>query len=109
MEIADRERLVQVEDRAKSNTKRIDEHEDEIKELKNTYSMLEKMDYRMGNVEKNVTSINEKLDKHDKAINEESIKDYKEKGKKWDKFIDYVFYSVIAVILLLLYTKLGLK
>ena len=30
MDIADRERLVQVEDRAKSNTKRIDEHDNEI-------------------------------------------------------------------------------
>ncbi len=109
MDIADRERLVQVEDRAKSNTKRIDEHDNEIEELKKTYSIMEKMNYRMENMEKSVISINEKLDKHEQKIENESIKSDKEKGKKWDKFIDYVFYSVIAVILLLLYTKLGLK
>lgn len=99
------ERLVQVEERAKSNTKRLDEHDSEIEKLKNTYSTLEKMDYRMGNVEKNVTSINNKLDRHEEEIS----KTDKEKGKKWDKLIDYIFYSVIAVILLLVYTKLGLK
>ena len=99
------ERLVQVEERSKSNTKRLDEHDNEIEQLKKTYSALEKMDYRMGNVEKSVTSINNKLDKHEEEIS----KTEKEKGKKWDKLIDYIFYSVIAVILLLVYTKLGLK
>lgn len=101
----DRERLVQVEDRAKSNTKRLDEHDSEIEELKKTYAIMEKMNYRMENVEKSVISINNKLDKHEEEIN----KTDKEKGKKWDKLIDYIFYSVIAVILLLVYTKLGLK
>ena len=84
----DRERLVQVEDRAKSNTKRLDDHDNEIEELKKTYAIMEKMNYRMENVEKSVTSIN---------------------NKKWDKLIDYIFYSVIAVILVLVYTKLGLN
>ncbi len=101
----DRERLVQVEDRAKSNTKRLDEQGNEIEELKKTYAIMEKMNYRMENVEKSVLSINNKLDKHEEEIN----KTDKEKGKKWDKLIDYIFYSVIAVILLLVYTKLGLK
>ena len=53
----DRERLVQVEDRAKSNTKRLDEHDSEIEELKKTYAIMEKMNYRMENVEKSVISI----------------------------------------------------
>lgn len=76
----DRERLVQVEDRAKSNTKRLDEHDSEIEELKKTYAIMEKMNYRMENVEKSVTSINNKLDKHEEEIN----KTDKEKGKKWE-------------------------
>lgn len=105
MEISERERLVQVEDRAKSNTKRLDEHDNEIEELKKTYAIMEKMNYRMENVEKSVTSINDKLDKHEEEIS----KTDKEKGKKWDKLIGYLFYSVIAVILLLVYTKLGLN
>lgn len=105
MEVSERERLVQVEDRAKSNTKRLDEHDNEIEELKKTYAIMEKMNYRMENVEKSVISINDKLDKHDEEIS----KTDKEKGKKWDKLVDYIFYSVVAIILLLVYTKLGLK
>lgn len=81
------ERLVEVEQRSKSNTKRIDTLE------KNT-AILEKMDYRMGNVEENVEKINKKLD--EKA---------KEKGMKWDKLIDYLFYAILAYALF----KLGLK
>ena len=81
------ERLVETEQRSKSNTKRIDTLE------KNT-AILEKMDYRMGNVEDNVEKINKKLD--EKA---------KEKGMKWDKLIDYLFYAILAYALF----KLGLK
>ena len=45
------ERLIETEQRSKSNTKRIDTLE------KNT-AILEKMDYRMGNVEENIEKIN---------------------------------------------------
>jgi chromosome segregation ATPase len=97
--------IAHLEERAKSNTKRIDEHDEQIKELQNTYKIMEKMDYRMGNVEKNISGINEKLDKHDKAIVEESTKTDKVKGMKWDKLIDYLFYAIVAFALF----KLGLK
>lgn len=103
------ERLVAVEEGRKSNTKRIDEHDEQIKELQNTYKIMEKMDYRMGNVEENIAGINEKLDKHDKAIVEENSKSDKEKGKKWDKLIDYLFYFVLALLLGYIATKLNLK
>lgn len=103
------ERLVSVEEARKSNTKRINEHDEQIKELQNTYKIMEKMDYRMGNVEKNISGINQKLDKHDKAIKEESTKADKEKGKKWDKLIDYLFYFIIATALGFMCIKLGLK
>lgn len=62
------ERLVSVEEKAKSNTKRLDEQALEIKELSKTYSLMETMVLRIGNVEKNVESINSKLDKHDEEI-----------------------------------------
>lgn len=102
------EKVTRIDDRAKSNSKRLDEHDEQIKELQNTYKIMEKMDYRMGNVEKNITGINEKLDKHDKAIIEETSKFDKEKGKKWDKLIDYIFYTVLGAIMLLVLAKVGL-
>lgn len=96
------ERLVAVEEARKSNTKRIDEHEEKIEKLEDTYAMLQKMDYRMGKVETAVEKIDNKLSS---KINEES----ENKGKKWDKFIDYVFYFILATILTFIAIKLGLK
>lgn len=92
------ERLAKVEEGRKSNTKRLDEHETRIDSLEKTYAIMEKMNYRMENVEMAVEKIDKKLDENQE-----------EKGKKWDKLIDYIFYSVIAVILGFIYMKLGLK
>lgn len=57
------EKIAETEQRSKSNTKRLDEHDEQIKELQNTYSIMEKMDYRMGNVENNVSEIKEDIQK----------------------------------------------
>lgn len=60
------ERLVAVEEGRKSNTKRLDEYDKKFKEqeikidnLEKAYSIMEKMDYRIGNVEDNIKKINE--------------------------------------------------
>ena len=92
------ERLVKVEQSDKSAHHRLDEQEKDIDELKKTYVIMEKMDFRMENVEKNIAGINTRLEEADKN-----------KGRKWDKLIYYIFYSVLAVILGLIYMKLGLK
>ncbi len=92
------ERLVKVEQGDKSAHHRLDEQEKEINELKKTYAIMEKMDFRMENVEKNVAGINAKLEDVDKS-----------KGKKWDKLIDYIFYFTLATILGYIAIKLGLK
>ena len=88
------ERLVEVEQRSKSNTKRLDDADKRLDTLEKNTAILEKMDYRMGNVESNVEKINKKLDEKSK-----------EKGMKWDKLIDYLFYAAMAYPLF----KLGLK
>lgn len=81
------ERLVETEQRSKSNTKRIDA-------IEKSTAILQKMDYRMSNVEENIEKINTKLD-------ETSEK----KVMRWDKLIDYLFYAIIGYALF----KLGLK
>lgn len=91
------EELIKFEEKCKSNTKRLDEHDTRLDKLEKTYSIMEKMDYRMGKVETSVEKINNKLDDTSQ-----------EKGKKWDKLIDYLFYALIAIMLGLLYTKLGI-
>ena len=94
MNNAENERLTRVEERAKSNTKRLDEDDSRISKLEKTYSIMEKMDYRIGNMENSVDEIKEEIKKGKE-----------QKGMKWDKLIDYLFYAILAFALF----KLGLK
>ena len=88
MEISERERLVQVEDRAKSNTKRLEEHDEQIKELNNVYLALTKVDDKVTNVEKDVSEI-----KND-------LKDIKEKPvKNWDKIIITIVGALVGGVI----------
>ena len=87
-----------LEEKFKHTEEKLDEHDKRINELEKTYIIMQKMDLRVSNIEKQVGTINNKLDEQSEN-----------KGKKWDKLIDYIFYFVIAVLLGLLVAKLGLK
>ena len=51
------EKVAHIDERAKSNTKRLDEHDSRIDSLEKTYSVMEKMNYRIGNMENSVDEI----------------------------------------------------
>lgn len=85
-------------ERYKHHQERIDDHEKRIDALEKTYSIMEKMEYRLGSMESSVKEMNEKLDSN---INE--------KGKKWDKLIDYLFYFILALLLGYIAMQFGLK
>lgn len=96
------EKVAHLEEREKSNTKRIGEHDTRLDNLEKTYSIMEKMDYRMGKVESAIEKIDQKLDT---KVEEDS----KEKGKKWDKVVDYLFYAVLGILIGYIAIKMGLK
>lgn len=77
---------------------RLDEHEKRIDSLEKTYRIMEKMDFRIESMESSVKEIKTKIDS--------SMKD---KGKKWDKLIDYLFYFILALMLGYIASQLGLK
>lgn len=77
---------------------KFDNHEERITSLEHSTKVLETMNYRIGQMETTIKSINTKLD------NKEN-----EKGKKWDKLIDYLFYFIVALILSYVAYKLGIK
>lgn len=87
-----------IEEKFKHTEEELKDHDVRIKDLEKTYSIMQKMDLRVGNIESSVAIINEKLDNQNEK-----------KGAKWDKLIDYLFYFLIALILGLLVHKLGLK
>ena len=87
-----------IEIRFNQHTKELEEHDRRIADLEKTYSIMQKMDLRISDIEKSVGKIDAKLDKQSE-----------EKGMKWDKLIDYIFYFVVALLLGLLVQKIGLK
>ena len=87
-----------VKERFNSIDKTIEIHEKRINNLEKTYQVMEKMEYRMDQIENTIKSIDEKLD----ASSEE-------KGKKWDKLIDYLFYFIIAALLGYIIHQMGIK
>lgn len=74
------------------------EHDNRLDKLEDTYSTLQNLNYRVGKIENGVESMNKKIDEQSN-----------EKGKKWDKLIDYLFYFIIATILGYLAIKLGIN
>ncbi len=89
------EKIAHLEEREKSNTKRINEHDEQIKELSNVYVALTKVDVKISNVEKDVSEIKETVEKSKE-----------QKGMKWDKLIDYLFYAILAFALFKLRIKI---
>ncbi len=87
-----------IKERFNGMDKTIEIHEKRISNLEKTYQVMEKMEYRMEQMEENMKSINSKLD------NQAS-----EKGKKWDKLIDYLFYFIIAALLGYIIHQMGIK
>jgi hypothetical protein len=51
------ERLVGNEQLINRNTEKLEEHAERLQKLENNTAILEKMDYRMGNVETNISEI----------------------------------------------------
>ena len=87
-----------IEERFKNIDKELENHEKRLAKVEETYTIMKQMDLRVSNIEKSVATIDNKLDSKTE-----------EKGKKWDKLIDYIFYFVVSLLLGLLVAKLGLK
>lgn len=98
MERVDIERLKEVEQRSKSNTKRLDDHDEQLKELSNVYVAL--------------TKTNDKVDKIESDVSEMKgdLKEIKEKpGKKLDQITGYILSTLIGGLIGYVLLKLGLK
>lgn len=96
------ERLVETEQRSKSNTKRIDEIETEVKENRELTVAVKEIATEMKHLREEQTDMNKRL----KIIEEKPVKEYEEtKSKiKWQ-----VIGFVLGIILMFLAFKLGLK
>lgn len=87
-----------IEERFKGLDKEIEKHEKRITNLEKTYSIMERMEFQIKEMDESITKLSEKIDTQNN-----------EKGRKWDKLIDYLFYFVIAALLGYVIHQMGLK
>lgn len=83
-----------IEEKFKVQDNTINNHEERIKNLEKIYVIMAKMETSINSIKEDVTNIKRKQ-------NEET----QQKGMKWDKLIDYIFYAILAYCLY----KLGIK
>lgn len=90
-------RLTTVEDRSKSNTKRLDEVEKRQDNLDDLVSTVKVLAIREENVETDVKEIKADV---------KSLKDLP--GKRWNAVVEKVLLVIVGMIVTFLLTKLGL-
>ena len=83
-----------IEEKFKVQDHTINNHEERIKNLEKIYVIMAKMETSINSIKEDVTNIKRKQ-------NEET----QQKGMKWDKLIDYIFYAILAYCLY----RLGIK
>lgn len=87
-----------INEKFKNTDEKLSDHEKRISKLEDTYSTLQAMNLKISNVESDIKEMKSFIQNNTN-----------EKGKKWDKLVDYLFYFVIATILGYVAIKLGLK
>lgn len=97
MDLEHEERLSKVEERAKSNTKRLDEVEERQNNLDELVASVRVLATREERVEKDVTEI------------KSDVKSIKEKpGKRWEAMVDKIVWAVLAAVIAFLLGRVGL-
>ena len=97
MDLEHEERLSKVEERAKSNTKRLDEIEERQNNLDDLVASVRVLATREERVEKDVNEI------------KQDVKSIKEKpGKRWDAIVDKIVWAVLAAVIAFLLGRVGL-
>ena len=90
-------RLTEVEDRAKSNTKRLDEVEKRQDDLDDLVTTVKVLATREENVESDVKEI--KRDVKDMASTS---------GKRWDELVDKIIWAIAAAVVGFVIAQIGL-
>ena len=106
MEKSDIIKLQEVEDRSKSNTKRLDEHDDKFKDINNKLEDIHELTYSIKEIATEVKLMREDVNKLDTRvgnIENEPAKDYKEVKKAIrDKIILSIVGAIVGVIALII-------
>lgn len=97
MEVKIEHRLTEVEDRAKSNTRRLEEVEKRQDNLDKLVSTVEVLAVREKNVENDVKEIKADV----KSLTSKP-------AQRWDSIVDKVIWAIVAAMITYMLTQIGL-
>ena len=104
MELNVEHRLTEVEERSKSNTHRIDKLEASTEAINRLATSMEVMAAEQQHQTAAISGIKTDVAKLDSKV--ETIE--QKPAKKWDGFVDKVFYLVLGAVVAYLLSKIGL-
>lgn len=90
--------LKEVEDRSKGNTRRIETLEHKVENLADVVSVLQAMQKDLEHLSKDVSETRA------------DVKELKDKpGKKWEGFMEKVFYAIVGGIVVFILAQIGIS
>ena len=90
--------ITEINERSKSNEKRLDEHDTKIAKLTDVYIALTKVSDKVNIIDDDVKEI--KTD----------LQDIKEKPtKRYEQVVGYILSALVGIIITLVFAKIGLK
>lgn len=90
--------ITEIDQRSKSNTKRLDEHEDKISKLSEFYVALTKVNDKVDTIDSDVKEIKTDL---------QEIKD--KPTKRYEQVVGYILSALVGGIIAFIFAKIGLK
>jgi hypothetical protein len=97
MDLSHEKRLTEVEERAKSNTHRLDKVEDRQDKLDELVSTVKVLAVREQKVESDVEEIKTDV----KTLTMKPV-------KRWDGVVDKIIFTIVGIILAFLFSKIGM-
>lgn len=97
MDLTHEKRLTEVEERAKSNTHRLDKVEDRQDKLDELVSTVKVLAVREQKVESDVEEIKTDV----KTLTMKPV-------KRWDGVVDKIIFTIVGIILAFLFSKIGM-
>ena len=102
-------KIVEVDARAQSNTKRLNTVEEEVKEKRKILSTIERLASEINANTQETKSLREDVNNIGSRMNKLEQDNISEDAGKWKQFVSYVFTTVVGIIIAIVAQKIGLK
>lgn len=102
-------KIVEIDARAQSNTKRLNEMGEEVKENRKILSTIERLAAEINANTQETKSLREDVNSIGNRMNKLEQDNISEDAGKWKQFVSYIFTTVVGIIIAIVAQKIGLQ